>query len=138
MAKHTSTEDLFVREMILHGRPERACQEAFPHMAPEYVADAIAYMMDDPEVRARIEAGIIYFYRDHLNNIEIPPIKEVSIAERRALLKKIIAGERKHPSYVRNGDVLQMIMLPPTEEEVRDAIRMDKELEALELNLRQL
>lgn len=128
----SSTEDVFVREMILHGRQEAACRTAFPQLLPQYIAEAIAYMMDNPEVRNRIDAGIIYFYKDYVKNVEIPEIKQVTVAERRSLLKKIMTGVRKYPQYVREGDNLHIIMVPPTEAEIQDAQRMDKELEAME------
>ncbi|MBS1771498.1 MAG: hypothetical protein JST82_01470 [Bacteroidetes bacterium] len=128
MASFT-TEDIFVREMILHGKPERAIKEAFPRLIEEYTADAIAYMMDNPEVRHRIDAGIVYFYRDYVNGIRVPEIAPVTLEERKELLLKIIRRERKNPKYILTKDGLGMIMVKPELDEVNEALKVYYELQ---------
>lgn len=128
----SSTEDIFVREMILHGKPELAVRAAFPRMLPEFIPAAIEYMMENPEVRRRIDAGIIYFYRDYLKNVEVPEVQEISIAQKRELLHRIILRKRKHPQYIRTEEGLRMIMVQPSAEEVSDAVFMERELKLME------
>lgn len=128
----SSTEDIFVREMILHGRKEQAIRAAFPRMLPEFIPDAIVYMMQNPEVRRRIDAGIAYFYKDYLKYADIPEVPEVSIHEKRELLQQIILRRRKHPQYIRTKDGLRMIMVQPLAEEVSDAVYMERELKEME------
>lgn len=118
----SSTEDIFVREMILHGRKEAAIRAAFPRMLPEFIPVAIEYMMEDPDVRRRIDAGIVYFYREFLKGLNIPEPEEVPVAERKELLEKIILRKRMHPQYIRTEDGLRMIMVRPGDAEVTDAV----------------
>ncbi len=124
----SSAEDIFVREMILHGNKETAIREAFPRMIRECIPDAIKYMMEDPDVRRRIDAGILYYYKDFLDNIAIPEVPEVSLAERRKLLQQIILRKRKYPQYIRTDEGLRMIMVKPLPQQVSDAVYMEREL----------
>lgn len=132
MIKRSSgTEDVFVREMILHGRPLRAIKTAFPLMQEAYIADAIDYMMSDPDIRRRINAGILCYYKDFFDNIEIPALAPLTLREQRDFLFKIITGKRKYPAYLRAEDGLSMIMTSPEPAIVNDALYMDSLLEEM-------
>ncbi len=120
----SSTEDIFVREMILHGNKERAVRAAYPRMLPECFPAAIQYMMSNPEVRRRIDAGILYYYKDCFPQLDVPEVQPVSIEEKRALLEQIILRKRKRPLYVRTEEGLRMIMVQPSAQEVSDAAYM--------------
>lgn len=128
----STTEDIFVREMILHGKPVAAAKMAFPKMQDYYLKDAIAYMMADPEIRHRIDAGILYFYKDCFEDIEISEIAPVTTEEQQEFLYKIIRGERKYPMYVRTEQGLAMIMTQPEPAIVNDALYMAELLEEME------
>ena len=97
----SSTEDIFVREMIVHGNKERAIRAAFPRMVPEFIHTAIEYMMENPEIRHRIDAGILYFYKGLVSGTLKAEMEPVSLSEKRELLHKIILRRRRHPAYVR-------------------------------------
>lgn len=127
----SSTEDIFVREMILHGNKERAVRAAFPRMLPECIPAAIQYMMENPDVRHRIDGGIFCFYKDFFPQLDLPDIEPVTIEEKRELLHRIILRRRKHPQYIRTEEGLRMIMVQPLPEEVSDAVYMEQELKLL-------
>jgi hypothetical protein len=118
----SSTEDIFVREMILHGKKELAVRMAFPRMLPECIPAAIEYMMQDPDVRRRIDAGIVHFYRDFFEGLNFPEPEEVPVSKRKELLEQIILRKRMHPEYIRTEDGLRMIMVRPTAEQITDAV----------------
>lgn len=110
--------------MILHGNKERAVRAAYPRMLPECFPAAIQYMMSNPEVRRRIDAGILYFYKDCFPQLDVPEVQPISIEEKRALLEQIILRKRKRPQYVRTEEGLRMIMVQPSAQEVSDAAYM--------------
>jgi hypothetical protein len=125
MIKRSSgTEDVFVREMILHGRPLRAIKAAFPLMQNEYLHDAVDHMMSDPDIKRRIDAGILYYYKDCFDNIEIPELAPLTLQEQRDFLFKIISGKRKYPVYIRTERGLNVIMAKPEPAIVNDALYM--------------
>ena len=130
----SSTEDIFVREMIVHGNKERAIRAAFPRMVPEFIPAAIEYMMENPEIRHRIDAGILYFYKGLVSGTLKAEMEPVSLSEKRELLHKIILRRRRHPAYVRTDEGLRMVMVSATSEEVNDAVRMERELRSQQMN----
>lgn len=119
-----SHEDVFVREMLIHGRPERAARAAFPYMLTEYIPDAVIYMMENPEITRRIDAGFLYMYRDYAGNIEIPKVAPITDEDRIGILKRITSRMRKRPQYIRDGHCLAQIMIPYTEDEINAAENM--------------
>lgn len=124
----SSSEDIFVREMILHGNKERAVRAAFPRMVPEFIVAAIEYMMENPEIRHRIDAGILYYYKGLVRGTMKAEVQPVTVEEKRELLRKIILRRRRHPLYVRTEEGLRMVMAGTTTEEVSDAVYMVAEL----------
>ncbi|OSZ79130.1 hypothetical protein CAP35_13015 [Chitinophagaceae bacterium IBVUCB1] len=124
----SSTEDIFVREMILHGNKERAARAAFPRMLPECIPAAIQYMMDNPEVRHRIDAGILYYYKDYFPHINVPDMQPITADEKRTLLQRIVLRTYKQPRYIRTEDGLRMIMVQPDNQAVSDAAYMLEDL----------
>lgn len=124
----SSTEDIFVREMILHGNKDLAIRAAFPRMVPECIPAAIAYMMENPEVTHRIDAGILYYYKGLVPGTLKAEMKPVTLAEKRELLRRIILRQRKRPVYVLTDEGLRMIMATSLPEEVSDAVYMEHEL----------
>lgn len=129
--RHASHEEIFIREILIHGNKERACRAAFPYMLSEYVPEAIKYMLDNPEILQRIEAGFIYMYREVIKDCEIPDLPPVSIEEKQKFLRRIISGERRKPVYIKLPQRLAMIMAPCSQDEVDDAIHMYHELNEL-------
>lgn len=130
--RFSSHEDIFIREVLIHGNLKRACREAFPYMLAPFIPEAIKYMMDNPEIVQRINAGFIYMYREVLPEGEVPDLPPISIEQKRAFLQKIISGERRKPKYIRNEVGLAMVMVPYSIEEVDDAIAMDRELQEMQ------
>lgn len=126
--RHASHEEIFIREILIHGNKERACRAAFPYMLSEFIPEAIKYMLDNPEIRQRIEAGFIYMYREVVKDCEIPDLPPISTEEKQKFLMKIISGERRKPVYTKTTKGLAMMMAPFSQEEVDDAIDMYHEL----------
>lgn len=120
--------------MIVHGNKERAIRAAFPRMVPEFIHTAIEYMMENPEIRHRIDAGILYFYKGLVSGTLKAEMEPVSLSEKRELLHKIILRRRRHPAYVRTEEGLRMVMVSTTSEEVNDAVRMERELRSQQMN----
>ncbi len=127
-----SAEDIYVREMILHGKKDIAIRAAYPRMLPEFYPEAIEYMMQNPDVRRRIDAGIVYFYKEYLQDVTIPDMPELSIREKRELLHEIILRKRKRPVYIRTEEGLRMIMTDVLPEEVSDAVMMEQQLKRMD------
>ncbi len=124
----SSTEDIFVREMILHGNKDQAIRAAFPRMVPECIPAAIEYMMENPEVKHRIDAGILYYYKGFVPGTLKAEMEPITLEEKQELLRKIILRQRKRPVYIMTEEGLRMIMATSLPEEVSDAVCMVNEL----------
>ncbi len=119
-----SHEDIFVREMLIHRRPLWACKAAFPYMLPEYYVEAVGYMMENPEIQYRIDAGFLYMYRHVARNVDIPELKELTDKDRKGMLERVADGKHTRPQYVRTEEGLHMIMAPYTDTEIEEAKEM--------------
>lgn len=125
-------EAIFVKAMILHGNKESALKQAFPRLQKGFEKAAIRHMMQNPEIQRHINAGILYVYRDIAGKANVAEPQPLTIEDKMELLRMVIAGERETPKYIVTAQGLKMIFAEPSEQEVREAKIMLKELRLAE------
>lgn len=128
----TASEAIFVRAVIIHGNKLWAVREAFPRLEKGFEQAAIQHLMQNPEVPRHIDAGILYMYRSIVKHTAVQEPQPLTTADKQAMLRMIISGERETPTYIVTAEGLKMILTEPSVQEVEEAKRMLKELDEAE------
>ncbi len=128
----SSSEAEFVKCMILHGNKLWAVKAAYPRLEKGFEQVAIKYMLQNPEVKAHIDAGVLYMFRQIVKHTDVPVPKPLTVQDKMNILKLIISGEREVPTNIVTSEGLRMIFTEPSEVEVINAKRMLDELQRAE------
>lgn len=131
-------EQLFVKEVVLHGDKHRAIKEAIPLLSAEYIGEGIEYMMQNPEVQRHIDAGILYIYKEVIPDVKIEEPAPLSFKDKEAMLQLIIAGARKMIRYIKRANSLEIILTPPDDQEIataKETLELLRKTEAANDNL---
>lgn len=131
-------EQLFVKEVVLHGDKHRAIKEAIPLLSAEYIGEGIEYMMQNPEVQRHIDAGILYIYKEVIPDVKIEEPAPLSFKDKEAMLQLIIAGARKMIRYIKRANGLEIILTPPDDQEIataKETLELLRKTEAANDNL---